>query len=1138
MPDHTSDESASAPTDDSVLDPAGLTAALRGPALEDGPPLVAGTRLGDVTIVRLVASGGMGRVYEGLQGMPCRSVAVKVIRPGMVSPAAMRRFEAEAQILGRLTHPAIARIYSMGIETVAGLAVPYFVMEYVEDAKTLTAYATDKQLSTQARLALFRDVCRAVAYGHAKGVIHRDLKPGNILVDPAGQVKIIDFGIARSTDGDITRTTMQTDMSQLVGTVCYMAPEQFAAAVDEIDVRADVYSLGVVLYELLSGRLPYDLRGRQVYEVARIVHEADARPLSAVAPLLRGDPATIVAKCLEKERERRYAHAGDLEADVARFLRGEPITARPPTLATSLARLARRHRLAAAAMAGVVAAFAVAFIGIAMFAFRAERAREAAEREQARADAAAETSRQRLIVANLRSLRGCLDSRNVRLARELFAENQSLLAGQTTIEMQVLGATLDDALQVIAARRGSVVGLTFAPDGGTLAAAFTRNPINSATEREARRSEANAALDANVTLLDYVCYDCRDLPYRAVAPPANRWLDGWAHRCGRPAGVALRAATTSQQLASTADGGQVVEQRDNGRVYVVDAASGEVTAELADHAGRVTAATIAPRGGRIALQGIDGGVRLWDAETGRCLGRCGRDGDSIRTFLFSPDGSRLATVVDASSQRDDIQFFDAADCRHLGTLSRQRLRVMSRSLLAFSPDGGRLAATASDGRVAVWSGVDAAEHVIQDHVTDVTALAWTPDGTRLVSGGLNGHLHVRDADTGQLLRRLLAHDAAVVAIAMHPDGDTIASGSPDGIIRTWSLESPLPLSALPAAGGAAATAFSPDGRRLALAPGGGHDLEIWSLPAMRRVRVMEAAAGPAARMAFSPDGSLLATTTCDRVGDVVVWRVADGERVATFTAGESAVGSVAFSADGQRLLVSLGGGAFTVWNVATARRTAHVEAGPMGMVDTPCAVFIGNGSLVVGRQPDVISSDTGAAVVTMKTRGKVTSLAANGAGTVLASGMAIGVIQFNDLATGRFMARLNAHGDHVRSLAFSHDDTLLASGSVDGSVRLWDARTGTAVHTLRGHEGSVERLAFTPDDQRIVSAATDGTIRIWEVASGLELCSLPSSPTAAHAMALSPDGCLLVGVTPEGQVRVWGLSNADVAAARSVSGSP
>lgn len=1128
MSDHASDVSAF-PLE-SVLDAAGLTAALRGVGAEESPPLAAGTRLGDVTIVRLIASGGMGRVYEGLQGMPCRSVAVKVIRPGMVSPTAIRRFEAEVQILGRLTHPAIARIYSMGVETVADAAVPYFVMEYVEDAKTLTAFAADKELSIRERMAVFREVCRGVAHGHAKGVIHRDLKPGNVLVDPSGQVKVIDFGVARSTDGDINRTTMHTDVGHIVGTLCYMAPEQFTAAAAEIDVRADVYSLGVMLFELLSGRLPYDLRGRKVYEVARIVHEADARPLSAVVPGVRGDLAVIVGKCLEKDPRRRYADAADLEADVGRFLRGEPIIARPPSLADAVFRLARRHRVAATAAAGILAAAVIAFVGITVFAIRAERARAVAEREKLRADAEAETSRQRLFIANLRSLRACLDSRNVRLARQLFADNRGLVPGELPLEMRVLGAALDDALQVIDTGRGAVARLAYSPDGGLLAAATTK-----VTETPFRESEKIALADVQVTAPDMLAYATARVPYSLADPPTDGWMAAWRERGGRSAGAASRTDRVSARLTATLDGQRAVMQREDGRVAVVDA-SGAGIADLADHEGRVLATAITPTGHRVAMQGIDGTVRLWDAVGGTCFGRCGRPQEAVHSFLFSPDGSRLATVVTRSDRDESVLIFDAADGRLVGTADRTKARSASRSILAFSPDGSRLAGAAPDGRVAVWSTADASEQLaIQDHAADITAFGWTAAGTMFVTGAVNGHLHVRDAATGRLVRRLLAHDAAVLTVAFHPDGDTVASGAADGTIRIWSLTTPLPLAALPLATLPAALALSPDGRTLAVAARGSRDLEIWEVPAARRRRVVAEAGGSAARIAFSPSGKLVATTHPDREGDVVIVEVDSGATRAVLEGESQPVGELTFCPDGRRLLVSAGRGAATVWDVATATRTTRIAAAASGVIDEAAAVFVADGTMVASQRGELIDADTGDCRLRLAPRSKVTCVATNAAGTILASGMAIGAVCLHDATTGESLAWLYGHGDRVKSISFSHDGGIVASGGFDGTVRLWDVASGTARQVLRGHEGPVERVAFTPDDARIVSSSADGTTRIWETASGHELCSLPSAAEAPRAVALGPDGGIIAAATPDGAVRLWGLSNADVAAARSLT---
>jgi tetratricopeptide (TPR) repeat protein/tRNA A-37 threonylcarbamoyl transferase component Bud32 len=360
-----------------------------------------GEDLGGVTILRIIADGGMGRVYEGLQHKPRRTVAVKVIRSGIITPALMKRFEYESQVLASLTHPGIAQIHSVGLQTVAGTVVPYFVMELIPDAKSLVDFASDHSLPTHARVALFRKVSEAVAYGHQKGIIHRDLKPGNILVGADGTPKVIDFGVARSTDADRALTTMHTDVGQLIGTLQYMSPEQFAVEPDELDVRADVYAMGVVLYELLAGRPPYDVAHKGVFEVARVVRDVDPAPLSSVNKTLRRDLATIVHKCLEKDRTRRYSSAAELAADMGRYLVGDPITAAPMGLMDGVARLARRHRIAAAAAATAFLALVISTLAVTTFAVRAERERTlaVASRREAMLNAAEARSNEQRAVA-------------------------------------------------------------------------------------------------------------------------------------------------------------------------------------------------------------------------------------------------------------------------------------------------------------------------------------------------------------------------------------------------------------------------------------------------------------------------------------------------------------------------------------------------------------------------------------------------------------------------------------------------------------------------------------------------------------------------------------------------------------------
>jgi non-specific serine/threonine protein kinase/serine/threonine-protein kinase len=361
---------------------------LRDPGVGGGGSLP--ERIGNYSIRRLIASGGMGAVYEALQEHPRRSVAVKVMRAGMFSEEGLRRFEYEAQLLARLRHPGVAQVYEAGTHREGGVEIPFFAMEYIPNAKPITDYATERRLTARERLALFVPVCDAVHHGHQRGIVHRDLKPGNILVDSAGHPKIIDFGVARATDSDMAAAAHQTEVGQIVGSLQYMSPEQFDADPSDIDTRSDVYALGVVLYELLSGRVPYEIRGPRIHEAAALVREAEPVPLGRLDRSLRGDLETIVHCALTKDRDRRYQSAFGLREDIRRYLSGAAIGARPPTLTYQLRVLARRNK------PWIVAAAAVLFTLVAGGAlstylyFRAEAARSEAELSATRSQATVE----------------------------------------------------------------------------------------------------------------------------------------------------------------------------------------------------------------------------------------------------------------------------------------------------------------------------------------------------------------------------------------------------------------------------------------------------------------------------------------------------------------------------------------------------------------------------------------------------------------------------------------------------------------------------------------------------------------------------------------------------------------------------
>jgi tetratricopeptide (TPR) repeat protein len=395
--------------------------------------------IGRYRIVRLLGEGGMGTVYEAEQEEPRRIVALKVIRPGLATPERLRRFKHESQALGRLQHPGIAQIYESSTADTGFGPQPYFAMELIR-GPSLAGYSEAHLLNTRQRLELMVKICEAVHHAHRRGLIHRDLKPGNIVVDETGQPKILDFGVARLAERD-AQATLQTELGELVGTLAYMSPEQVLGDPLEVDTRSDVYSLGVILYELLSGRLPYDVSRRQLHQAAQTIREQDPASLSSIRNVYRGDIETIVGKALEKDRERRYASAADLAGDIQHYLNDEPIAARPPTAGYQLQKFARRHR---ALVGGVAAVFVVLVAGVAVStseAIRANRAGQAALTERDRAAAAerdAKQERDRALQAERTATNernravaaeaGALEERNHALAEKRRADDESATA--------------------------------------------------------------------------------------------------------------------------------------------------------------------------------------------------------------------------------------------------------------------------------------------------------------------------------------------------------------------------------------------------------------------------------------------------------------------------------------------------------------------------------------------------------------------------------------------------------------------------------------------------------------------------------------------------------------------------------------
>jgi tetratricopeptide (TPR) repeat protein len=408
------------------------------------PGVTAPASIGPFRILSVIGEGAMGIVYEAEQDRPQRRVALKMVRPGMVSGDLLRRFELEYEFLGRLHHPGIAQIYQAGVAQMEYGPQPYFGMELVRGTR-LDVYVRSKAPELRDRLLLVAAIADAVQHAHHRGIIHRDLKPANILVTDAGEPKILDFGLARAAQQD-AMASMRTMVGEVLGTIAYMSPEQIAGDISALDTRTDVYALGVILYEVLTGRLPYDLDCASFAEAVRVVHDAEPARLSVSIKRVPPDLETIVAKALEKDKERRYGSAAELAEDIRRFLRDEPIAARPPNAAYQIWKFARRHKVAVAAALAFVMTLLVGVVTTSWQAVRARRAERAAatraqeaELEKAKAQAVAGFLTEMLSAVDPSKARG----REVSVRDALDAAAAKVDAGEMADQPEVESAVRD-----------------------------------------------------------------------------------------------------------------------------------------------------------------------------------------------------------------------------------------------------------------------------------------------------------------------------------------------------------------------------------------------------------------------------------------------------------------------------------------------------------------------------------------------------------------------------------------------------------------------------------------------------------------------------------------------------------------------